>query len=144
MAGRVDTPFFAGRPVAHVRVNKDLPAAAPFDDELREVLPLLAQWRDDPFFGPVFAYLEIAATDHSAAWPGAPVAKPISTATLLDISAACFLGVEGILRRHRVRTRNCHSVRVPKYSKDRVLVCVPRALRQPLLTFYHERSGHGV
>ena len=63
-------------------------------------------------------------------------------ATLVDIAAACFLDDEGILRRHRLRTRNCHSVRVPRDSENRGLICVPRTLRHPLLTFYHERSGH--
>ncbi len=89
----------------------------------------------------------------SAAWlnaaqpsdpkPGAPSANTISTAALLDIAAACFLDDEIVLRRHRLRTRNGHSVRVPRDSEDRGLICVPRTLRQLLLTCYHKCSGHG-
>ncbi len=43
--GRDDTVLEAGwdnRRGEHVRVNNDLPAADPFDDEVREVLPSLA------------------------------------------------------------------------------------------------------
>jgi hypothetical protein len=55
------------RPIEHVRANKDLPAADPFDDEVREILPsLAAAQRADPFFGPVIAYLEIAETNQAA------------------------------------------------------------------------------
>ncbi len=137
---------------AHVRVNKDLAIADPFDDKIREVLPSLkATQRADAVFGPVFMYLELATTDHAEAWmkvaqpsnpiPGQPPST-IKTTTLVDNASACFLDDEGVLRRHRLRTRQYHSVRVPKDSEDRGLICVPRALRQPLLTFYHELSSH--
>ncbi len=67
IGGRDDTALEAGwdsRPTEHVRTNKDLPAADPFDDEVREVLPsLAAAQRADPFFGPVIAYLEVAETN---------------------------------------------------------------------------------
>ena len=141
------------RPREFIRVLKDLELADPFDDEIREVLPsLAAAQRADPFFGPIFGYLEVALSDQAEAWlqaampadplPGPQRAGTINMATVVDIAAACFLDDEGILRRHRLRTRNCHSVRVPRDSEDRGLICVPRTLRHPLLTFYHERSGH--
>ena len=157
IGGRDDTVLEPGgddRPVEHVRVNKDLPAADPFDDEVREVLPsLAAAQRADPFFGPIISYLEIAETDKAAPWmreriptdPAMgtePTAQTISTTTLLDIAAQCFLDEEGLLRRYRLRTRSCHSVRIPTESDDRGLLCVPRALRVPLLTLYHERGQH--
>jgi hypothetical protein len=95
--------------------------------------------------------LEVATTDQADArlkaaqpsdlLPGQAASKTIHTATLVDIAAAWFLDDKGVLRRHRLRTRNCHSVRVPRDSEDRGLICVPRSLRQPLLTFYHERSS---
>ena len=155
LGGRDDellVPGWDSRPTQHVRINKDQPELdTPFDDEIREVLPSLsAAQRADPFFGPVFAYLEVAASDHAAAWmqvqvPSDPLpgnaSQPISTTTLLDIAATCFIDDDGILRRFRYRTRNCHSVRIPSASDDRGLICVPRALRLPLLTLYHEQNG---
>jgi hypothetical protein len=104
-----------------------LELADPFDDQIREVLPsLAATQRADPFFGPIFGYLEVALSDQAEAWlqaampvdplPGSQRAGTINTATLVDIAAACFLDDEGILRRHRLQTRNCHSVRVPRDS----------------------------
>ncbi len=71
MAGRDDTPLPSGWqdawPAGHVRVNKDLPASTPFDDEIMELLPLLvAAQRADPLFGPISAYLDIATADYSA------------------------------------------------------------------------------
>ncbi len=45
VGGRDHTPVACGwddRPVEHVRINTDLPAAVPFDDEINEVLPFLA------------------------------------------------------------------------------------------------------
>ncbi len=51
-----------------------------------------------------------------------PTAQTISTTTLLDIAATCFLDEEGLLRRYRLRTRNCHSVRIPTESDDRGLL----------------------
>ncbi len=77
-----------------------------------------------------------------AAWHGTNGAA-ISTTTLLDIATTCFLDEEGLLRRYRLRTRNCHSVRIPTESDDRGLLFAPRALRLPLLTLYHERGQHG-
>ncbi len=77
----------------------------------------MAAQRSDAFFGPVFIYLEVATKDQSDAWlqadqPADPLpdqpASAINTATLVDIAAACFLDDEGVLRRHRLRTRNCH------------------------------------
>ncbi len=138
--------------------NKDLPAATPFDEEIREALPsLTAAQRADAFFGPVIAYLEIATTDQTAERMQTPVpsvpsdpptsgipgaAQSMRTMTLLDIAAACFLYDEGLLRRFRMRTRHYHSVRVPVESDDRGLICVPRCLRLPLLKFYHEPGAH--
>ncbi len=66
----------------------------------------------------------------------------MSTTTLPDIASACFLDDEGILRRFRLRTRNYQSVRITIESDDRGLICIPRGLRLPLLSFYHERGGH--
>jgi hypothetical protein len=65
VGGRDDSPLGAGwddsRPTERVRTQKDLPAATPFDEEAREVLPsLAAAQRADPFFGPMIAYLELA------------------------------------------------------------------------------------
>ncbi len=106
IGGRDDTVLEAGwdsRPIEHVRVNNDLPAADPFDDEVREILPsLAAAQRAAPFFWPVIAYLEIAETNQAAPWlreriPAdpprgtEPTAQTISTTTLLDIAATCFL-----------------------------------------------------
>ncbi len=142
--GRDDTVREAGgdnRRVEHVRVSQDVPAADPFDDEVRDVLPSLgAAQRADPGVGTVIAYLEIAETDQAAPWMREripadpphgtePTAQTISTTTLLDIAATCF-------------RRKCHSVRIPTESDDRGLLCVPRTLRLPLLTLYHERRQH--
>ncbi len=119
VGGRDDSPLAAGcadiRPTEHVRTYEDLPAAAPFDEQVREVLPFLAAaQRADPFFGPVIAYLELAGTDQAAAWMRTPVplaepneasaTAPMRTTTLLDISSACFRDDEGIPRRFRLRT----------------------------------------
>ncbi len=115
LCGRYDQPVHSGwdkRSVAHVRVTKDLPAAAPFDDEIREVLPsLAAAQRADPFTGPVLSYLHITGTSQSAEWmqtpvpsnppPGTEVTTPTSTTTLLDISSQYFLDDDGILVRNR-------------------------------------------
>ncbi len=121
IGGRDDTevePDWDSRPIEHVRVNKDLPAADPFDDEVREILPSLAAGqRADPFFGPVIAYLEIAETDQAAPWMREripadpprgtePTAQTISTTTLLYTSATCSLDEEGLLRGYRLRARN--------------------------------------
>ncbi len=116
MGVRDDTPLEIDwqdtRPTVHVRVNKDLSIADPFDDEIREVLPsLAATQRADAFFGPVFVHLETATTDEAEAWlkvaqpsdslPDQPPSTVIYTATLVDIADD-----EGVLRRHRLRTRN--------------------------------------
>ena len=56
-------------PREFIRVLKDLELADPFDDEIREVLPsLAAAQRADPFFGPIFGYLEVALSDQAEAW----------------------------------------------------------------------------
>jgi hypothetical protein len=56
VGGRDDSPLREGwddsRPVAHVRINKDLPAATPFDEEVREVLPSLAAAQRRPILRP--------------------------------------------------------------------------------------------
>ncbi len=62
-----DESGWDNRLVEHVRINKDLPAAAPFNDEVREVLAsLAAAQRADPFFRTVLGYVEIAGTSHAA------------------------------------------------------------------------------
>ncbi len=100
LGGRDDTPFRSEwqdedlRPKVHVRVNKDLSIAEPFDDKILEVLPsLVVTQRADPFFGPIFGYLEIALTDQAEAWlqanqPADPtIAQPtINKATFVVIA----------------------------------------------------------
>ncbi len=75
MAGRDDGPLEQTwqdtdlRPPEFIRVLKDLELADPFDDQIREVLPsLAAAQRADPFFGPIFGYLEVALSDQAEAW----------------------------------------------------------------------------
>jgi hypothetical protein len=71
MGGRDDSFLDTGgdsRTTAHVRTNKDLSAANPFHDEVREVLqPLAEAQRAAPFFGPITAKLEEAETNQGAA-----------------------------------------------------------------------------
>ncbi len=71
LAGRDDVPLEQTwqdtdlRPREYILVLKDLELADPFDDQIREVLPsLAATQRADPFFGPIFGYLEVALSDH--------------------------------------------------------------------------------
>jgi hypothetical protein len=130
------------------------------DAEMADALPTLAAaQRLDPVWGEVMAFLEAAVSDRPAAWKArtfeadghddevgaegkAPLPRPLSTVTLLELASVCFIDGSGVLRRRRVTVRSQHSVKIRGESSDRGVICVPRSLRQPILSLYHGGNSH--